>query len=212
MSVSLFEVDIWRDLPYSDLWSNGIQRIQTNRFFPFGIGYQLKLGNFIKIHLGAIYSKEIIKGDCRGCGNIDLALDYNVQYLKIPVGVRLYLSHFMHDEAEGGFFIQPGVNFDIAVKEDIIKITNPFYDPRFGTPPGGWPPSVYTVTETHSKEWRFHKICPSVFIGHEIVFDNISFFYGGRLETLSLHQNNILQENYENRNFSLINIGMNYRF
>ena len=171
-----------------------------------------KLNYIIKFHLSGYYSKEFFTYNEQGLGNKNISIDYNVQYIKVPLGFRIYLSHLIHKDAIGGFFIQPSLNFDIVVKEDTKRITSDFHDPRFGTPPGGWPARTLTIEETHSGQFRFHRICPSVSIGQEIVLDNLSFFYFAALEMQAIHQNKNIQEDFKNRNFSLINIGLSYRF
>lgn len=212
VSVSPVEVVIWKRMPFNELWSNGPKLYYVNKFSPIGIAYQFKLNRLIKLNVGSYYSREYFLYNEQGLGNKNISIDYNVQYLKVPLGIQLYLSHLMHEDAIGGFFIQPGVNFDFAIKEDTERITSDFHDPRYGTPPGGWPATSWVITESHSSEWKFHRISPSIFIGHEIVFDNLSFFYGARLEMQAIYQNRNIQEYYKNRNFSLINIGANYRF
>lgn len=209
--VSPIEFVYWNKMPYSELWSNGPQRLYIQPFYPIGINYQYEINYLFKLNVSGYLNKESFLYN-ENIDNTHLYIDYKVTYLKIPLGIRFYPGHFAKEDAIGGFFLQANGNLDVVTSENIYTSSSGFADPRFPGPPGVNPTSPQTISEAHSNQLRLHKICPSICIGHEIVLERMSFYYGARLEMQAVHQNKNIQEDYKNRSFSLINIGLNYRF
>ena len=192
-------------------WSSDPKRLNASPFKPLGLAYQYKLNYLLKLQCEVAYDKEQFLYSAI-VGEENMYINYNVEYLKVPIGIRFYPSHIYNEEAFGGFFLQLSGSFDFVTKEDIQKETSLFVDPRFPQPPGGIPASPVTTTETHSNQLRLHKICPALSLGYEIARNNFSFFYEGRLEMQSVYQNRNIQEYFRNRNFSLLILGFSYRF
>ena len=178
----------------------------------YGLSYNCRLNYLFTFH-GAIYTgKEHFKFDAITNQRGNLYIDYKVAYLRLPVGLRLYLTHGGDDNRPlGGCYIQATGNFDYISQEDIYTKSSEFIDPA-SPPPAGYvsPPPV--VTETHSSKLRFNRICPAISIGQEIVGNRTSFFYGGEYEFESVYQERNTQEYFRNWKFYFFNVGFGYRF
>lgn len=187
------------------LYSSSPKRLNITPFSPSGVSYRYRLNYLLSFQCAAAYSQEHYLFNDRTEEKGYLYIDYKVSYLNIPLGIRLYLGNLFKDKVIGGFVLQLTGNFDFITKEDIYTRSFPFFE----NPPN---PLPVTINETHSNQFKFNRICPSLSIGHEVVGDNFSFFYGGGLEIPAIYQKKNTQEYFKNIKFSLINMGMNYRF
>lgn len=194
-----------------DEQKSGYRRRYT-LYSPSGIAYQYELSNAAKIQIGlsSTFENQLFY-NLHSSDNLIKIVDYKVHYLNIPLNVRLFPSHFGISEVLGGFFIQIGMNLDIITNEHIISSKHSPIDLHHSIPAGYVDPN-YKLEESSSAKIKFNRICPTLALGQEVVGDKITFFYGGNLQFRSIYQMHNTLEYFKNIKFSLINIGLSYRF
>lgn len=184
-------------------------RLTFTFFSPTGISYQYAIHRSVKILIGLFgtYENVLFVNLNTNTQNLYKRIDYKVNYLNIPINIKFFPSHISNSEELGGFFIQAGANFDFITQERISSFSYYQYSPSSGG--GSYADNNKT---SNSVGLKFNRICPTIAIGHEIVGDNITFFYGGNFQFQSVYQRNNTLEYFKNFKLSLINIGLNYRF
>jgi hypothetical protein len=201
----------WSDLKAFDLVDEDPPHITLKGFYPVGFYFNYKLNSLLKFNTAFSFSGERFIYDAVTNKRIVLKINYNIQYLTIPISVNYYPWHKTNKEAIGGFFIQPALNFDFLIHENIRTETSEWQDFHYPAPPGGryYPPP--TIEESNSVKFRFNRICPSFAMGREIVGEKLSFWYSGKGTFASVYQLHNTQEYFRNIRFG-INIGLGYRF
>jgi hypothetical protein len=182
-------------------------------YSPTGISYQYIINNAIEVQTGAFATneKQIFESYYLKV-NSDLYkdVDYNINYLDIPLSFRFFPAHFGASEAQGGLFIQLGANFDFITHEKITSTTHSKYDHHFSFPPNYVDPN-YKLEESNTGKIKFNRICPTLSLGQEIAGKRFTFFYGAYVQFASMYQKNNTLEYFRNIKFSLLNIGLSYR-
>jgi hypothetical protein len=220
-NINFFPINFWT-LPdyfkHIDHYENGEKR-QINLINLSGINYQFEFKKWLKFQTGVLYSEEKCKfHEFRYKGNSSkcISIDYNVEYLTLPVNIKLFPGNAgsYASEKTGGFFIQLGLNFDFIIHENIISRTYTYRDYRLPPPPLGY---VYVdpnkkLESINSRKIKYNRVSSTIMIGHEIVFDHFLFYYGCSYQFISKNQKHNTQETILSSKFCPINLGLSYRF
>jgi hypothetical protein len=204
------EFIFWGGVPTGSIFADRVAVLPAS---PSGLEYGYNVSNFFNLRAGITYSYERCHFSMLYDDRVKEQLDNRISYVRVPLCARIYTSNFLDADREGGFFLEFQGIMDFIMREDAVKKTVPYViDHHYPAPPGGYGTVPVTTTETHSRRVRFNRICPQLFIGKEFIWEEMTFYFGVKIEFPSVLQEYNTQEIYKNAKISPMNMGLSYRF